>query len=1800
MGFTQDFFTSRRNYSDGSTRVGQEGRIWYDSETGSFRVGDGVNVGGAAIGPSQIYTAGIGLSVNQHTGNVIISSNATPLAIPNTIVSRDGSNNTFFQSLTSNILLVTGNLTVLGNSRFVDQQLISIQNKNLLLANTSPSPSDFAANGGGIILLGTTNHTILWDEVTSTWESSENFSLIAGRYYAINHVPVLTVNSVLDTATSANLALVANIVRIGGIGGNTTIRGNLQVDGNLTVNGSFPINRDYDYLNFDTTLANPAHLEGRLFYDNNEKSLAYYSEATDLTLNIGQETVFRARNQSGVPLFSGNVVYISGATGNLPTIARAQANNITTAQVVGVVTTSIPNNGFGYVTLNGVIHDVNTSGMTAGALLYLSPSIAGEFTTTKPSHPNYEVQIGYVTRVNPSAGHFVIHLRNNLFSQLMVNGEANFESNAVIDKNLTVANSASVNNWLIAGNLLTNSEAKVLGVTNLVGNVYTGPAHLTSLLVTTNANVVGTLTVNGATTLKGPATGGNLVLTNIVVTGTSLFTGPVTAHDIDAATLDTTGPVTIANTLAITGNLSVNTNRFVINASSGDTSILGNLRIAGANIDLPTSANIGSLSSALNIGHIIGTTRVRNNLEVNGDLMIDGGYLNASTVAFNMLNTTTTIVNAFNAATTIVLAAPTGITTIRNNVIINGNLDLDKNLNIDGDELTVTSSTFKLANSVVSSVDTFGSATLVNMGAAGLNGIMNIRNDRVIMGGNLNVNSGRIDSTKNIIDLLPTPSTRINFGATANIINIGDTLGFGTTNILHNMYIQGNLFVNGNNVTFNSAVSVVSDPVLILGGAPPSLVDDNKDRGLQFSWNTGSAPRTGFFGFDDSAQEFTFIPEANNLGEVFTGTPGAVRFGPIVGNSGLFSANVTMQAELFVDSGKINSSATTVRIIDNTATVIHMGNAASSITLGSLTSTVFTQSNLQVKGTSLSTNQTSFELLNSTVTTGNLYGAATLVTIGASTGTAVIRNAVTRLDGDLEIRGGDITTNQTAFNLLNTTATTLNIGGAATTITLGATGGATVNNGTFEVRGASLTTNQATFALLNTTATTLNFAGAASTINMGFSGGSLTIKNDTVILDGDLRVNGGDIVTNLGSFNLINTNAISINAFNAATTIVMGAATGTTNIRNNLDLDKDLNIDGIAITTSSTNFSLLNSVATTVSAFNAATNLLLGATTGSTTIRNRLNLNNDLDILGSVQIDVNLVVDGTVNIDGLTDIDNSLDVRDNLIVGGTGQFNGTLTLASTLASNQATFNLINTLTSTVNAFGAASLIEIGSASGTTNINNNLVVDLDLEVKGGDITTNQTTFNLVNTTATTVNFAGAATSLNLGSATGTLTLNNATVVGNASNTTVNLWNTLATTVNAFGAATSLTLGALTGTTTIRNNLSITGDLTVNGTLTTLNSVTLTVDDKNIELGSVATPTDATADGGGITLRGTTQKTIIWDQANINWTSSEHWNIVTGKSFKINNVSVLNATTLGATVVNSSLEQLGTINAGTWQGTVITGQYGGTGVNNVGKTITLGGNFSTAGSFNLSLVLSGATTITLPTTGTIATLAGAETLTNKSISFTNNTLTGTKAEFDTACTDGNFGFHSDKLNVFAATTSAELATVLSDETGTGVVVFSDSPTLVTPTLGAATATSINGLTISSTTGTLTIATGKTVQVDNTLTFQGTDGSTISFGAGGTVTYTTDKLDVFAATTSAELAGVITDETGTGELVFSDDATLTNVTITDVMTITPSSAAPGSPAAGMIAVADGTSWDPAGLLGSVPYPVFFDGGLWYKMIP
>ena len=154
--------------------------------------------------------------------------------------------------------------------------------------------------------------------------------------------------------------------------------------------------------------------------------------------------------------------------------------------------------------------------------------------------------------------------------------------------------------------------------------------------------------------------------------------------------------------------------------------------------------------------------------------------------------------------------------------------------------------------------------------------------------GNVNIDGNTISTiasdSSNTLYLDPNPS-----GVTGTVV------------------IAGNLQINGTTTSVNSSTITVEDPIFTLGGANAPAADDNKDRGIEFNWydTAATAAKVGFFGFDDSTGKFTFISDATNTSEVFSGTPGAAVFGD------LEASTATLGSPLAVTSGGTGVSSYT-------------------------------------------------------------------------------------------------------------------------------------------------------------------------------------------------------------------------------------------------------------------------------------------------------------------------------------------------------------------------------------------------------------------------------------------------------------------------------------------------------------------------------------------------------------------------------------------------------------------------------------------------------------------------------------------------------------------------------------------------------------------------------------------------------------------------------------------------------------------------------------------------------------------------
>jgi hypothetical protein len=182
----------------------------------------------------------------------------------------------------------------------------------------------------------------------------------------------------------------------------------VALDGAVTASKEYTdsqVGGPVDSLQFNPVAA-PAYAEGVVFYDSTDKALSYYNNEADVTVNIAEENLVRVRNASGVDINDGEVVYISGSTGEVPQVTKAIATTAHT-KMLGVATHSIENSTFGYVTTFGVVRGINLSAYNTGDILYLSDSVAGGLTVTKPTYPNEAVEIGTVIKDTASGKLFV-------------------------------------------------------------------------------------------------------------------------------------------------------------------------------------------------------------------------------------------------------------------------------------------------------------------------------------------------------------------------------------------------------------------------------------------------------------------------------------------------------------------------------------------------------------------------------------------------------------------------------------------------------------------------------------------------------------------------------------------------------------------------------------------------------------------------------------------------------------------------------------------------------------------------------------------------------------------------------------------------------------------------------------------------------------------------------------------------------------------------------------------------------------------------------------------------------------------------------------------------------------------------------------------------------------------------------------------------------------------------------------------------------------------------------------------------
>jgi hypothetical protein len=656
----------------------------------------------------------------------------------------------------------------------------------------------------------------------------------------------------------------------------------------------------------------------------------------------------------------------------------------------------------------------------------------------------------------------------------------------------------------------------------------------------------------------------------------------------------------------------------------------------------------------------------------------------------------------------------------------------------------------------------------------------------------------------------------------------------------------------------------------------------------------------------------------------------------------------------------------------------------------------------------------------------------------------------------------------------------------------------------------------ATAGKVNNSATTATDANTASAIVARDANGNFSAGTITANLTGNVTGNAAT-ATKLAA-----TKTINGTAFDGSSNITVTAAAGTLT---GTSLNSTVTGSSLTSVGTLTDLTVTNAIAGSVTGTAAnvtGTVAVANGGTGSTTAAGALS---ELGAQSVANLSTDMVADGT-STSKYPAVKTIKDYVTSSVSSGAPDADGT-----TKGKIQLAGDLTGTAASPSIATGAIT---------STKIADETIANTDISPSAAIVDTKLATIataGKVNNSATTATDANTASAIvardaNGNFSAGTITANlTGNVTGNAA-TATKLAATKTINGTAFDGSSNITVTAAAGTLTGTSlNSTVTGSsLTSVGTLTDL-TVTNAIAGSVTGTAANVTGTVAIANGG------------------------------TGSTTESGALANLGAAPAAG---SSSIATVGTVGTGTWQGSAIAGEYGGTGVNNSGKTITLGGNINTAGAFSTSgafattLTTTAVTAVTLPTYGTLATLSGPETLSNKALTLISSVgfkgLTSGTATLAAPSVAGT-------TTISLPGASGTLATLDGTETLTNKnSVGFKGATSGTATLAAPAVAGTTTITLPGATGTLATLDGtETLTNKNSVGFKGATSGTATLAAPAVAGTTTITLPG-ATGTLATLAGIetLTNKNSVGfKGATSGTATLVAPAVAGTTTITLPSA-------------------------------------------
>jgi len=652
---------------------------------------------------------------------------------------------------------------------------------------------------------------------------------------------------------------------------------------------------------------------------------------------------------------------------------------------------------------------------------------------------------GSASIINSTVGDLVVTGNNNIKLNtpsvvLPINTPVSFDSttsgNSIIkcdtSGNMIIKSDSVANTYISTANIIvplsTNIQlgdaSKIIyGLQNSLNIVSSVTTNLLSLNNTSIYSSIGNVNVSAPNgdillyttygSVKIPqninlqfGTIGTVVVTNgnFCIISDGITTGNVNVLNVKSINLSAGNSINIPNDT----KLNIGDNTYLVNTTSGISSLINNANYGTLVINSNT-CNI--TSNNLNINASSNMNITSNSVYIStANVIIDGNTSSSTLINTGDLNIKDPNINiAYNNTSNVV---DKGI--LYNNNLANYGWF---GVKTDSNRFTYYSSATNANNIITGVTGDLEIANLYVNNDMSIGGDIDINCNSLLNVNTLSSCSGDITITSNNIYLSANNSIKIPYNTTlafgtggSNIT--GDTSGnlnLNTSNATGTIVINGNLQVNGVTTNVYSTITNIQDPIISIGGVTGPLVNDGKDRGVEFKWASTGVTKTGFFGYKHLIDRFVFIPDGINIYEVYYGSYGSVQFNNGYFNNLDLSTDSTSGSNIYgvsnIFSNTSGSNANTLNL--NSTNILLNGNSTvpynNSIYFGSTTNSLSTST---VTG-------------GSSLTSGNLILSSNALTLNQTEGIFVSGTTPIYYGNDKTIYSARDTSGN--YNIYNTT-----------------------------------------------------------------------------------------------------------------------------------------------------------------------------------------------------------------------------------------------------------------------------------------------------------------------------------------------------------------------------------------------------------------------------------------------------------------------------------------------------------------------------------------------------------------------------------------------------------------------------------------------------------------------------------------------------------------------------------------------------------------------------------------------------------